>query len=277
MNHPDPLETLVNAVLASARYQHVSPDLVRRVGERELAVRRNLKEAIKATKNKLHQVGGAYFDARVDYAQALALLQETADDPDALRQTCHQLMRLHASTRERLAILDEFYAQTLAGLPPIGAVLDIACGLNPLARPWIPFSNQVEYIACDIYADLIAFIGEFMSITGIKGTAELRNVIDSPPTRPVDLALILKTLPILEQIDKSAVPRLLDAIQARYLLISYPVHSLGGRSKGMAQNYEAHFRALAAGRNWRVQRFVFATELAFLVEVTALTPPYRPD
>jgi 16S rRNA (guanine(1405)-N(7))-methyltransferase len=182
-------------------------------------------------------------------------------------------MRWHASTRERLAILDEFYSQTLATLPPIRSVLDIACGLNPLARPWMPFSNQVEYMANDIYADLIAFIGEFMRIAGIKGTAELRNVIDDPPTRPVDLALILKTLPILEQVDKSAVPRLLDAIQARYLLISYPVHSLGGRSKGMAQAYEAHFQALAAGRDWRVQRFVFATEVAFFVEVTALSPP----
>jgi 16S rRNA (guanine(1405)-N(7))-methyltransferase len=273
MNHAELLETLVNAVLASARYQHVSPDLVRRLGERELAVRRNLKEAIKATKNKLHQVGGAYFDAKVDYAQALALLQETAGDPDGLRQTCRQLMRLHASTRERLAILNEFYSQTLADLPPISSVLDIACGLNPLARPWMPFSSQVEYMANDIYADLITFIGQFMRIAGIKGVAEVRNVIDNPPTRPVDLALILKTLPILEQVDKSAVPRLLDAIQARYLLISYPVHSLGGRSKGMAQTYEASFQALAAGRKWRVQRFVFTTEVAFLVEVTALSPP----
>ena len=64
------------AVLASAKYRHVSPGFVRSIGVRELAIRPNLKAAIKATKNTLHQAGGAFQDAPIDYAQALARLQE---------------------------------------------------------------------------------------------------------------------------------------------------------------------------------------------------------
>ena len=79
------------------------------------------------------------------------------------------------------------------------------------------------------------------------------------------MALILKTIPCLEQLDKTAGLRLLETIQAEHILVSFPVHSLGGRSKGMVENYEARFHALVQGKRWAIQRFEFATELAFLV------------
>ncbi|MCA9976508.1 MAG: hypothetical protein KC413_12185 [Anaerolineales bacterium] len=264
----DELEKLVTAVLASPKYQHISPDLVQRIGTRELTTRRNAKEALKATKNKLHQVGGAYFEAKIDYERALARLRETHDDADAFRATCRDLMRRHASTRERLPILDEFYQTVLAHLPPIHSVLDVACGLNVLTWPWLPLSPDTHYYACDIYGDMIAFVSDVMQIAGISGAAEVRDVVSEPPARPVDLVLLLKLLPVLEQVEKTAVSHLLDTLNARYLLISFPVASLGGRSKGMAANYEAQFETWAAGRNWHVQRFSFATELAFLVQQT---------
>ncbi|HEX6384517.1 MAG TPA: 16S rRNA methyltransferase [Anaerolineae bacterium] len=267
MDQEKQLDALVERVVAGQKYRYVSRDLIRQVGGRELAIRRNLKEAVKATKNKLHQVGGAYFETVIDYEQALADLRAARGDPAAFRQVCRDIMNLHASTRERLPILDDFFNATLAELPPIRVVMDVACGLNPLARPWMPFGDQIEYLAYDIYTDMIDFIREFLEIAGVKGQAEVRDVIGNPPAQPADLAFILKTLPCLEQVDKTAASRLLDTIQASYLLISYPARSLGGRRKGMVENYEAHFWALAGGRNWIVQRFEFPTELAFLVEV----------
>ena len=256
------LDTLVQTVIATAKYHAISPDLVRRIGERELAVRRNMKEAVKATRNKLHQVGGAYFEAKVDYEAGLQMLHETTDLPAA----CRTLMQHHASTRERLPILDDFYRTVFAHLPPIHRVIDIACGLNPLAYPWMPLAPEAEYLAYDIYSDMIAFINAFMGLAGIKGKAEVRDVIGRPPTEPADLILILKSLPCLEQVDKLAAQILLDGVNGRFLLITYPAQSLGGRRKGMISNYTTHFHALAQGRNWQVQQFEFETELAFLVE-----------
>ncbi|TES88736.1 MAG: 16S rRNA methyltransferase, partial [Anaerolineales bacterium] len=49
----DDLSQLLNAVLESAKYRHVHPELVERIGAAELEKGRKLKEAIKATKNKL--------------------------------------------------------------------------------------------------------------------------------------------------------------------------------------------------------------------------------
>ncbi|MCB8984713.1 MAG: 16S rRNA methyltransferase [Ardenticatenaceae bacterium] len=261
------LDELVTAVRAASKYQQISPDLVRRVGAEELAKRPRLKEAVKATKNKLHQIGGAYLTASIDYKAALARIEEgQRRGAQAYRQALLDIMRLHASTRERLDILDTFYATTLAGLPPIHSVLDAACGLNPLARPWMPLDEDAEYRAYDIYGDMMAFLNDYFALAGVPGRAEVRDVAAAPPAEPVDLALLLKTLPVLAQIDKTAVPRLLDTLQARFLLISFPAQSLGGRPKGMVANYEAQFAAWAEGRNWQIKRFEFASELAFLVK-----------
>ena len=269
------LDKLVTAVSQSTKYENVSPELIRRVGADELAKRRSYKEALKATKNKLHQVGGAYQDSKIDYDKVLALLEISSRglvlsgvevDAEAQRESLIEVMRLHTSTRERLWILDDFYADVLACLPPIESVMDIACGLNPLARSWMRLGENGTYLAYDIYADMMQFLGDYFALAGIPGKAEVRDVVDAPPTEPVDLVLLLKTLPVLTQIDKTAVPRLLDSLQAKYLLISFPSKSLGGRSKGMVQNYEAQFESWIEGRSWTVNRFEFDNELAFLVE-----------
>jgi len=174
-------------------------------------------------------------------------------------------MKYHSSTRERLRVLEGFYTTTLADLPPIRTILDIACGFNPLSIPWMPLAEDARYYAYDIYRDMTSFLSELIGIVGVRGGAEVCDVIESPPARRADLALVLKTIPCLEQVDKSAGLRLLDSVNAHHLLVSFPIHSLGGRGKGMAINYEARFRDLVAERRWETRRFEFATELVFLV------------
>jgi len=261
------LDRLVEAVLAGRKYRNVCGEFVRNVGARELARRRNLKEAIKATKNKLHQVGGAYLEGRLDYAGRLDELRRAAEagDGQALRKVCREVMGQQSSTRERLAILDQFYATVLAGLGPIRSVLDVACGLNPLAIPWMPLAEDASYYAYDIYYDMVQFLNAFLAWMPVRGRAGARDVTASCPTERVDLALLLKAIPCLDQVDPAAGARLLETLDARYLVVSFPVHSLHGREKGMVVNYESRFRQLVAGWDWRVERFEFATELAFLV------------
>jgi 16S rRNA (guanine(1405)-N(7))-methyltransferase len=273
---------LIASVRSSSKYAAINEAMIRSIGLRELAVRRNLKEAIKATKNKLHQVAGAYLDARLPYDQWLARLAAaddgrwTMDDgalPNSklktqnskLQLACLEIMRHHASTRERLPILESFYATTLASLGPVRSVLDLACGLNPLALPWMPLALDTRYYACDIYADMIAFLNGFFAHIGIHGQACVCDLAAGAPDEQVDLALLLKALPPLDQQAKHAGRDLLRALNARHILVSFPAHSLGGRGKGMAENYEQRFRGLADAEGWSIERFVFPTELAFLV------------
>ncbi len=263
---PDPLDILVAAVRSGAKYSDVCDELVRAIGTRELRVRRNLKEALKATRNKLHQVGAAYIQEPPRYLRWLDELRAAqAEGPQALRAACVRVMHTHASARERLPILDEFYAATLAGVGPIHSVLDIACGLNPLAIPWMPLAPGCTYYTYDIYLGLRDFLQGFFEIIGQPGRAEAADVLHPPPLPVVDVAYLLKAIPCLEQLDKEAAARLLETIRARHLLVSFPVHSLGGREKHMVEHYEAHFYELLADRPWTVRRYEFSSELAFLV------------
>jgi 16S rRNA (guanine(1405)-N(7))-methyltransferase len=265
MSDDDALDRLVAAVLNSPKYGRVCAEFVRRVGAEELPKRRSLKEAIKATKNKLHQVGGAYLDGSLPYARWLDRLR----DADDVRPVCRDVMRAHASTAERLGILDEFYSTLFSALPPVRSVLDVACGLNPLAIPWMSLAPGAAYTAYDIYQDMTDFIGEFMALIGIDGHAQARDVMQFVPPEKVDLALILKTIPCLEQVDKAAGRRLLETVNADHVLVSFPVRSLGGHDKGMSANYEAHLRDLLAGTDWPVERYEFDTELAFVIHKTS--------
>ncbi len=261
------LDALVAAVRASAKYDRLSSEVIRRVGAHELAVRRSLKEATKATKNKLHQVGAAYMPQPMHYTRWLQELEQARQE-DRLADACRRIMQAHTSTAERLPILSQFYATTLGSIAPVRSVLDLACGLNPLALPWMPLAKGASYAAYDMYEDLAAFLQGFLSMTDIAGRAEAVDVLHMEAIEPVQVALLLKALPCLEQIDKTATAHLLEAVAAEHLLVSYPVHSLGGRAKGMVAHYDTQLAALISGKPWRVERFEFATELAFLISHT---------
>jgi 16S rRNA (guanine(1405)-N(7))-methyltransferase len=267
MSEPERIEELVGAVQKGAPYRSISSMLIRRIGAQELAKGRSFKEAVKATRNKLHQVGGAYQEQSPDYASWRSELDkiDPSRDPEQLKTFCRKVMQFHSSTRERLPELDRFYTETLAPLGEFRSILDIACGFNPLALPWLPLTPDGIYYGCDIYADMVEFLNYFLKKMKRNGSIEVRDLIGSCPGQSVQLALMLKTIPCLEQMDKSAGQALLDGIQAEHLLVSFPAHSLGGQSKGMVKNYETHFRQLINGHPWRVRRFEFASELVFLV------------
>jgi Ribosomal RNA methyltransferase (FmrO). len=262
------LNRLVDTVRSTPRYQGISVELVQQVGAQELGKDRSFKEAVKATRNKIHQVGGAYQEHAIHYPAWLAELENISPAPgDArLRDFCRRMMGEHASTRERLPVLDRFYAAILAPIAPIQSVADLACGFNPLALPWMLLADGAPYYGCDIYADLANFFNIFLAHLRHPGKVEVSDLTQSLPSQPVHLALLLKTLPCLEQINKGIGLPLLDRIQADYLLVSFPAYSLSGRSKGMVKNFEARFLKMIEGRPWSVQRFEFPSELAFLVK-----------
>jgi 16S rRNA (guanine(1405)-N(7))-methyltransferase len=99
----------------------------------------------------------------------------------------------------------------------------------------------------------------------VDGEAMVCDVIQQCPAHKVDVAFVLKTIPVLEQVDKNAGRRLLQSIQADHLVVSFPGASLGGKGKNMDANYGSHFNELIAGQPWSIQRFSYATELVFVI------------
>jgi 16S rRNA (guanine(1405)-N(7))-methyltransferase len=269
-----PVAQVVAHVRAARKYRGICADTVWRIAAQEWtkhgdddATPGTIKRVVKAVKSRLHQAYGAY-QARVNYDQAYrALATAYAEGTDeAIRATSHRLLSLHSSTRERLSILHRFYSEIVhhTGVP--GSVLDLACGLNPLSLPWMGLGNGTTYHAYDIDAERIAFLARYLELAGLDGHAHLQDVIASPPTERADMALLLKSFTCLERQHQGSTRALLDGLAVRYVVVSFPVKSLGRRDKGMLTHYARTFDEMTAGQAWTVTRLNFATELVYLVD-----------
>lgn len=268
------LDALVAEVLAANKYRHLDPGLVQHVGAQVLRSTPQLKAAVKESKSRLHQSAAAYIRTTPRYDAWLQQLGEALNrapgagsgEREALKAVCLQIMAQHVSTYERIPHLDSFYQALFAALGPVSHILDLGCGLNPLALPWMPLSHITQYEACDVFSDMLIFVGAFLRILGQTGQAYLCDLTQQVPQQHVDCVLALKLLPVLEQLERGSALRLLEQLNSPQIIVSYPVQSLGGRSKGMAATYERQLLSMLAGKDWDVQRLDVAGELVFLIK-----------
>jgi len=234
------------------KYAGVYPPLVERLLTEE-GQRKDPQKA-KAVKTKLHQIYGAYTQDN-GHKKAAKLLDELAEEN--VTQTAKSLLALHASTKERLPHYFEFYSFIQDHTGPIESILDIGCGYNPFSIPLIPLiplmpldhnAELKSYHAYDIDTRVTELLNRFFTALGLPPLAACADLALHTPQDSADIALICKLIPVLEAQSPGSGFRLARGLNARYLLITYPLKSLGGREKGMAQNYTTTFeRALAQG------------------------------
>jgi 16S rRNA (guanine(1405)-N(7))-methyltransferase len=266
------LEAVVAAVARSKKYRDVCPDTVRRIAARELAQRQSAKAAAKATKRRLHQVYGA-FEEGVDREALYRQLEAAYHSGSAveIEAACREGLAAHSSTRERLPVVDAFYDALwqVTGRP--GTLLDVGCGLNPLALPWMGLAADARYHALDIDCRRIEFLNRFLALAGLAPLARCHDVLVEPAKEAADVALLLKTSPSLERQEAGATPRLVEQIRASHVVVSFAVQSLGGREKGMAAHYQRQFEGWAEAGEWEVERLGFESELVFVINVKRKT------
>jgi 16S rRNA (guanine(1405)-N(7))-methyltransferase len=260
-------EALAQQVMANPKYKPMAKNLVIRLSRDAISQGLTGKPAVKHVRNKLHQVGGAYFKHKIDYAAEKAQLAQLPPNihSDQVAVYCQKAMRVHASTAERLPIINEFFHTCLGPIVPVTSVLDLACGLNPMAVPWMPLADSAKYFACDVYLDMLGLIESFFNHFNLDGMTSACDLVSAIPVQKAQVAFLLKSIPCLEQMDKTIGIRLLEGIQAEHILVTFPVHSLGGKNKGMQNFYGEHFTDMIKDKSWAVREFHFKTELAFLV------------
>jgi 16S rRNA (guanine(1405)-N(7))-methyltransferase len=262
----DQVERIVASVLAGRKYRNVCPDTVRRFATQEWAKRRAVKEATKATRSRLHQAYAAY-ESRVDYQRAYHDLEAAYAEGTlaAVRAACQRVLALHASTRERLPVLDRLYAEVFERTGVPGVLLDLACGLNPLSLPWMGLSQGAAYYAYDIDGERIAFLDRYLSLAGAEAHTFFQDILHQPPVEQGDVAFLFKSSSCLERQQAGATLALLDALRVHHVVVTFPTYSLGRRERGMPAHYERSFLDMISGRPWPVARLRLETELVFVV------------
>ncbi|MBV8932877.1 MAG: 16S rRNA methyltransferase [Kutzneria sp.] len=262
----DKLAKVLLAVRGSSRYASVAERTVRRIATTALtASGGEVGDAVKRTKRGLHEVFGAYLPSVPRYERTLEAIR-AARDEQALRDALARAMSSHASTRERLPILSEFYAEVFAHLDrPPRVIADLACGMNPLAVRWMPIDDDVVYLASDIDTRLVAFLDSVLTAMGVAHETAVRDLVGDEDPAPADVTFLLKTVPCVESQRRGRGWELVDAVASPIVVVSFPTKSLGQRSKGMYQTYSAAFIAHAADRAWQTVELEFDNELVYVI------------
>jgi 16S rRNA (guanine(1405)-N(7))-methyltransferase len=255
---------IVERVLRSSRYRDVDRSLLSRLAAEELPKARNPDDAVKRVKRRLHQVVGAFRGASRRTA-----IEETwnGDMTDSrFRAACADALRTHASTRERIPHFDAFYAGMWAHTGMPARLLDIGCGLNPLALPWMEIGNAT-YLATDVDERPLLTVGAFLDLVGQPHEVNTADVIAEPPTDEADVALLLKLVTTLDRQDAGAATRLVRALRVRHAVVSFASRSLTGRGKGMERAYRERLERLVAdaGRVNAVAEASVPNELVFVL------------
>jgi 16S rRNA (guanine(1405)-N(7))-methyltransferase len=264
-----PVEAVLAALRRSRRYEGLAEPLLRRVAEEALAVERGrVPVAVKRAKRALHEIHGAFVGAAPPpYDRWEQALQEAVASEDQARicDELRRIMRGHASTRERLPLLGRFFREIFARTGAPSSLVDVACGLNPLAAPWMDLPEGVLYHARDVDAGLVTFVDRCLTLLGVRHETAIADLLDPPPWPAADVGLVLKTVPVLEQQAKGAGFGLVERLRARTVVVSFPTRSLGGHGKRMAATYSARFEGFAAERGWAVEKLDFPGELVYVV------------
>jgi len=259
---------IVERLRKTRKYANTCEDTLVRVARWALARHDSPKNALKAAKRKLHQVYGAYLgQADIGRIDRLAGAVPTPASPERIETACREILGCHASTRERLPILEDVYARVFSEIGTPKTVLDLACGLNPFALPWMGLAEDARYYAFDIDRGLIAAINRFLDGIGHAGVAECQDILVAVPQQEADVALLLKTLPCLEQQEKGASLSVLRQLRVRHAVVSFPTRSLGGREKGMLEYYDGFMHRLLNELSLGSCRVVFTTEVFYLIEL----------
>ena len=250
---------IAEQVLASPKYRHLDEALVRRMAAEAAGRFRDHNEAVKYAKRKLHQAFGAFLTG--EPASAVRGCVEAIRGGADPREACRTAMRAHASTAERIAWLDPFYAKVSAWCAPVSSVVDLACGLNPLTLPWLGLPPDATYWCCDIDRELVAALGRLGEVFPVQVRAQACDLLTATAVPAAELALVLKTLTTLEQQRGGAAGAVLAALDAPHVVLSLPRRSLGARRSYVDDPEALVSRAVSATRYRVADRAEFGDEL----------------
>ncbi len=248
------------------KYSHLCSETLERIAA-WAQTRYPEKKALQAARRKLHQIYGAYI-AQLNFSSLEKLTDnlEPGIEDEQLQATCQEILSCHTSTAERLPILKEFYPALFQEIGQPTSVLDLACGLNPFALPWMNLASPVRYTAFEIDHRLVAAINRFFTCLGNAPGAACIDILATSDLPKADVVFLFKTLPCLEQQEKGAGLELLRRLHTGHIVVSFPTRTLGGRTKGMEDHYETILETLAEKLGRPARKMAYPGETFYILE-----------
>ena len=264
---PSDIPEIVEEILASRKYRDLSipaetlTDLISQEWPRH--ARRS--DALQAIRRKLHNIIAPYLgDPDYPAAQAALSAAFASGLSDQVKTACLELLSAHASTRERLPLLETFYPRLWAvtGIPR--TVLDLACALHPFGLPWMGLPADVRYHAYDLHQPRLDCINAFFSLQNLPPLAEKRDILVSPPDVEADVAFFFKEAHRFEQRQKGCNRAFWQALKVKTIIVSLPSSNLTG-SHSMLEGQRILVERAVNGLDWKVTEILVGNEIIFCI------------
>jgi len=268
MGHSDiDIENIVDELKDSKKYSTLCPDTIRNVLQIEAGKHKSLKNAKKSARKKLHLILASYLN-ELNYSSAEKELESvfSLEDNDKIDETCINIMSKHASTRERLTSLDEFYSGifTITGIPK--KLADLACALNPFSFRWMKLPKDTHYYAFDNNIKIVKLLEMYVRLEGLKASVEWRDIFLNPPESFFDVAFLFKMYHCLEHRQRGAGWEIVQKTPARWLAVSFPTRNLANRKVDIFANYKDTLLNNIKKNNWDSHLLEFQSELVLLIK-----------
>ena len=175
-------------------------------------------------------------------------------------------MRGHASTASGCRTSTILRADLGADRRSPASLLDLGCGLGPLALPWMGLAAPPPTTPSTSTAGRSTWSTPSSTWSGSRTGRGTRRRRGPAHRSDGDVALLLKLVPLLDRQDPAtAAARLLRGLD-RATRSSVPARSLGGRRRGMEATYRDRLTELVADARVRqVAEASVPNELVFVL------------
>lgn len=265
------IDLLTQKLSQTSKYQRLDPEVIRQAALRAGALSQNPYEIDRKARNILHQVWSSSYSKAPNFLKQYQLLAQSLHAADFSNDCLVSILSLHSSTRERLSIAHDFYAQIfkITGTPD--SLVDHACGLNPIMFPWMNLPTQTKYFANDIDQKGLQFLSNVISLFSQRGISTpqfhfaQRNILGSVQ-QSAQVALFLKCLPTFEHLDPGLWQQILKKQHAQYKVVSFAIKSSSHYRKYAARTFSGHFEAYLVHASLPYQKIIFTNELVYILK-----------
>ena len=255
-------DSALDKLLASRNCRDICPDTVRRVWAACAAKYKKPKDAEKAAREALHGISGAFMTPGEARQLGYDMQAWHCNDTDP---GLERMLSRHASTRERLPLedMDALYERIFGVTGRPNSVLDLACGVNPIYLG----ARGVPTTGVDISGCAVEAVNRFGEVYGKPVRAICADLLcpGAIPPEHFDAALLFKLLPLLERQRAGAALKVMSAVNADWLVVSFPTRTMGGRNVGMAVQYSAWMEARVPPGRSVADRFETENELFYIL------------
>jgi len=262
-------EELAPPVATAPKYRDLAPATILRAAELAARAHRDdLESATKYAKGKLHQWVGAYRDPEIrKFGRQVEEFLATPYLPHDLERFALEALKRHASTAERIGEMERIYPHLLEELEIANeiTILDLCGGMHAFALPLFRGERRIRYRGFDCDGAVAMLADRFVRALSTDASVECRDVIADPPLEPCDVVWLFKAAPCLERQAEGATRRLLEQLRAKSVVLSFPTRSLGGREKGMVENYSGFVKSLADELHRSIRVIEFSSETFYVL------------